>query len=180
MTPANFQFAAFNVEVQHLIKKRGALRAPFIAFKRHVLQEVCEVKRTEDLEEQALLRPNFSQHRLFLGGPVATGYRLRFAGWAERMTGRFGLQEFRRRNSSAGVLKARHFLGRLLIQRSMPRRWVEERASRFNDLGSKRRRIPMVFSTEPFSQLWKGAQKKERVPRRLLISRCSQFSEPLS
>lgn len=39
---------------------------------------------------------------------------------------------------------------------------------------------PIVFSTVPFSQLWKGAQKNVLAPTAAVILSCSVFSGPLS
>ena len=46
--------------------------------------------------------------------------------------------------------------------------------------GKNRRISPMVFSTVPFSQLWKGAQKNVLAPIAAVTLSCSVFSEPLS
>ncbi len=91
-----------------------------------------------------------------------------------------GVSATLRRKTSAGVLKPKHFLGLLLSHLSMALNFLKDTLARSVFLGKWRRTRPIVFSTVPFSQLWKGAQKKDFVPSTWLVSKWLVFSVPLS
>ncbi len=148
--------------------------------------EFCSVQEIRDLLKlaspgndiivvEAGSTPNFSGF-----GPSSSGYFEWIQEKWKKECRIHGVSATLRRKTSAGVLKPKHFLGLLLSHLSMVLNSLKDTLARSVFLGKWRRTRPIVFSTVPFSQLWKGAQKKDFVPSTWLVSKWLVFSVPLS